>query len=480
MGCQSAATAVTVDAQPVTPVAPVVASVTQPTCTIATGTITLTTVSGVTYKLNGATASAGPFTLLAAGTYSITAVNATCESSPISVTVNAQPATPSALALTDLTISQPTCAVATGSISVTAPVSGLEYKLDLGAYSATGIFASVAVGTHTITVRNAAGCESAALSSITINAQPSPPASPTVASTVQPTCIVATGTITVTTVSGLEYKLDGGAYQSSGVFAGVASGAHTITAKNALGCQSSPKSVVINAQPASAQSPTITGSATVCTGETLNLTATGVGTYAWNGPNAFNETTAAISLPNAVVAYSGTYTVTVTNANGCTANATTLVTVNAVPITPTVQANVNIPAGTSTTLTATGCAGTLLWFNTANNSSVTMPISPTATTTYYAKCTVTANSVTCIGQASGNVVVTVGPMVIISIKTGSWEDPTTWNVGRLPLVTENVTIDISHIVTITNTNATAKKIIYKLGAKLNFGNVTAKLTLGSL
>ena len=279
----------------------------------------------------------------------------------------------------------------------------------------------------------------------------------------------------------LEYKLDGGAYQSSGVFAGVASGAHTITAKNALGCESSPKSVVINAQPASAQSPTITGSATVCTGETLNLTAIGGGTYAWNGPNAFNETTAVVSLPNAVIAYSGTYTVTVTNADGCTATATTLVTVNAVPITPTVQANVNIPIGTSITLTATGCAGTLLWYKTSNNSSVTMPITPTDTASYYAKCSVTANSVTCIGQASGNVFVSVGPMLVVSIKTGNWEDPSTWNVGRLPLITEEVKINFGHLVTITTPNqATAKKVVYQLGATIRFADSMSKLTLGSL
>ena len=324
---------------------------------------------------------------------------------------------------------------------------------------------------------NANGCTASASVVITENK-----VTPTV--TVTPTsavltCLNPTTTITASGASTYAWSGTGGFTATTASASITAGGTYTVIGTNANGCTAS-ASVIITENKV-LPTVSITGTATVCTGETLNLTATGNGTYVWIGPNAFNATTAAISLPNAVVAYSGTYTVTVTNVNGCTATATTLVTVNAVPITPTVQANVNIPANTSITLTATGCAGTLLWYNAADNSSVTMPITPTVTTTYYAKCTVTANSVTCIGQASGNVIVTVGPLVIISVKTGNWEDPTTWNVGRLPLVTEEVTINSTHIVTITTaTQATAKKLIYKTNATLNFGNTAAKLTLGSL
>ena len=331
-------------------------------------------------------------------------------------------------------------------------------------------------GIYTVIGTSANGCTASATIEITENkATPTVTVTPTTAIL---TCANPTTALTASGASTYSWSGDGGFTASTAIATISVSGTYTVIGTSVGGCTAS-ASVVITENKV-LPTVTVTGSATVCTGETINLTATGGGTYAWAGPNAFVETTAAISLPFAVVAYSGTYTVTVTNSNGCTANATTLVTVNAVPITPTVQANVNIPAGTSTTLTATGCAGTLLWFNAADNSSVTMPITPTATTTYYAKCSVTENSVTCIGQASGNVVVTVGPMIIISIKTGDWEDPTTWNVGRLPLVTEEVTIDSSHTVTITNTTATAKKLIYKTGSTLNFGNSTAKLTLGSL
>ena len=293
------------------------------------------------------------------------------------------------------------------------------------------------------------------------------------------TCANSTAALTASGSSTYLWSGPSGFTASTAIATISVGGTYIVVGTSAGGCTAS-ASVVITENKV-LPTVTVTGSATVCTGETLNLTATGGGTYAWVGPNAFNATTATISLPFAVIAYSGTYTVTVTNANGCTVNATSLVTVNAVPITPTVQANVSISPGSDITLTATGCAGTLLWFKSSDNSSVTMPVSPAVTTTYYAKCSVTANSVTCIGQASGTVTVTVGSLEIISIKTGNWEDPTTWNVGRLPLVSEDVTIDTSHIVTITTpTQATAKKLIYKTGATLNFGNTTAKLTLGSL
>jgi hypothetical protein len=333
-------------------------------------------------------------------------------------------------------------------VTIKQPTTSSTIVSNCGTYTWNGD-AYTASGTYTKVLTNAVGCDSTATLLLTIK---------------QPT----TSSVTASVCG--SYIFNGKTLTASGIYED--------TLQNVAGCDSL---ITLNLTISLPITVTITGSTTVCTGETLNLTATGDGTYEWSGPNAFNATTATISLPNAVVAYSGTYTVKVTNANGCTANATTLVTVNAVPITPTVQANVNTPTSTNITLTATGCAGTLLWYNALDNTSVTMPISPSVTTSYYTKCEVTANGITCTSPASGNVKVTVGTLVIITIKTGNWEDTTTWNVGRLPLITEEVTIDSTHIVTITTaTQAIAKKLIYKTNATLNFGNSSAKLTLESL
>ena len=133
-GCESAATAITINAQPATPAAPA-ATVVQPTCAVATGTITITspTEAGLTYSFDnganyGSSATSGA---LAAGVYQLKVKNAAgCESSATAITIIAQPATPAAPAAT---VVQPTCAVATGTITIISPMeAGLTYSFDNG------------------------------------------------------------------------------------------------------------------------------------------------------------------------------------------------------------------------------------------------------------------------------------------------------------------------------------------------------------
>ncbi len=111
----------------------------------------------------------------------------------------------------------------------------------------------------------------------------------------------------------------------------------------------------------------------------------------------------------------GSYGVTVTDANGCTATIQVVVTQPA-QITVTASPDATIPAGGSVNLSASGC-GTCTsysWSPAAgvNNSNIQNPVaSPTVTTTY----TVTAadnNGCT----ASDNVQITVNPVIIISGK----------------------------------------------------------------
>ena len=84
----------------------------------------------------------------------------------------------------------------------------------------TGVFTTVAPGTYSVTVKNATGCISA-VTSVTYQSQPATPAAPTATPT-QPTCAVATGTITVTApapAAGITYSIDGTTYtNTTGVF----------------------------------------------------------------------------------------------------------------------------------------------------------------------------------------------------------------------------------------------------------------------
>ncbi|MCX6255882.1 MAG: T9SS type A sorting domain-containing protein, partial [Bacteroidia bacterium] len=96
---------------------------------------------------------------------------------------NAQPATPTTP--TAGTITQPTCAVATGSVVLNGlPATGTwTLTRTPGGTITTGTGTSttitgLAAGTYTYTVTNASGCTSVASGDVVINAQPATPSTP--------------------------------------------------------------------------------------------------------------------------------------------------------------------------------------------------------------------------------------------------------------------------------------------------------------
>jgi PKD repeat protein len=107
------------------------------------------------------------------------------------------------------------------------------------------------------------------------------------------------------------------------------SGIYIVTVTNTQNCSATATvSVTVNPTPiASANS-----NAPICAGETILLDANGGNTYSWTGPNSFTTNTEDPFITNASTANSGIYTVTVTNAQNCSASATVSVTVNSSPI----------------------------------------------------------------------------------------------------------------------------------------------------
>ncbi len=322
--CISAPTVAVINAQPPTPAAPVV-NITQPTCTVATGTITVTspTGAGLTYSIDGVdyTNTTGVFSGLAPGSYNVTVKNNSgCISSPTVAVINAQPSTPAAPVVS---IIQPTCTVATGTITVTSPTgAGLTYSINGTTYQSSTIFSGLAPGSYNVTVKNSSGCISSPTVAV-INAQPSTPAAPVVSIT-QPTCTVATGIITVTspTGAGLTYSINGTTYQSSTIFSGLAPGSYNVTVKNSSGCISSPTVAVINAQPSTPAAPVVSITQPTCTVATGTITVTsptGAGlTYSINGTTYQSGTIFSGLAP-------GSYNVTVKNTSGCISPATVAV-----------------------------------------------------------------------------------------------------------------------------------------------------------
>src|SRR5437899_4257511 len=119
----------------------------------------------------------------------------------------------------------------TGMLFRSAPTGAYEYSLDGGAFQASATFTGVAPGLHNVTDRSTTDntCVSSA-TPLTVNAVPAVPVAPTASVTIQPTCAIPTGTIVITAPTGAyEYSLDGGAFQASATFTGVAPGLHNVT-----------------------------------------------------------------------------------------------------------------------------------------------------------------------------------------------------------------------------------------------------------
>ena len=147
------------------------------------------------------------------------------------------------------------------------------------------------------------------------------------------------------------------------------------------------------------------GATTFCAGGSVTLTASAGSSYAWSN----GATTQSISV-NAT----GNYSVTVTNANGCSASASQVVTVNELPAV-SVSANgaTTFCAGGSVTLTASA-GSSYAW----SNGATTQSISVNATSNY--SVTVT-NASGCFANASQGVTVNALP----TVSAGTYSSVTT-------------------------------------------------------
>nr|MBK9652597.1 SprB repeat-containing protein [Bacteroidota bacterium] len=184
----------------------------------------------------------------------------------------------------------------------------------------TVVFNNLPAGTYTVTVTDANGCTA---TGIYIVLEPSQ-LDKTV-TLAQPLCPGGTGSVTVVATggtpwlgivhpAGYEYSIDGGTVQFTGVFTGIVAGIHTVTIQDSLGCITTAVFTIV------------APSAFICDGNVINVTCpggndgsittnisggTGAYTYVWSHNALLNS-------PNATGLSAGTYTVTVTDANGCT------------------------------------------------------------------------------------------------------------------------------------------------------------------
>jgi len=415
-GCQSTASNATTV---IVNTLPVIAqgTVTNPTsCTIDNGSVEITGSGTGDISWNGTssgnlTGITLPVTIsgLSDGSFNITFTNA---SGCLSNTINSSLTAPSAPAAPTITPTGTTTFCAGGSVTLTSS-NGAGYLWSNGETTAS-IQVSDA-GSYTVSITDASGCSSAssAGTAVTVNALP---VIATGTITNPSSCTVDNGSIEVTGTGTGDLSWTGTASGSStaitlpSTIGSLGDGSYDITFTDALGCTSLPLNSSLSL-PGTPSAPTISasGALTFCEGGSVTLTSSTGTSYLWSN----GETTASID-----VVADGTYTVIITNVDGCTspASSTTTVAVDQQPNVSVTEVN--------NTITATQNGATYQWIDCGNgNQSIAgatgISFSPTVNGSY----AVVITSGTCSDTSVCTVISTIGLSEQTSVTIGVHPNP---------------------------------------------------------
>ncbi len=333
-GCEDSATIVVNSFDPCAGVTITVsATKTDATLNLNNGSISATATGGnasFTFSLNGgAFQSSGNFTGLAPGNYTVTAKNSNGCTGVTQVTIGAVNPCAGVTVVVTATKVDPTAGQSNGSITATATGgTGFTYSLNAGAFQASGTFIGLATGNYTVTARNSNGCTGSTTVALGA-ANPCAGVTITVSLTkVDPTTGQSNGSITATATggTGFTYSLNGGAFQTSGTFSGLAAGIYTVTAKSSAGCLGTAQITLVGSNPCNSIAIVITSTTsnyTPCTtpnSGSITVTATGSTGFTYNlngGAYQASNTFTALAA--------GTFTVGVKDVNGCTKTASAVV-----------------------------------------------------------------------------------------------------------------------------------------------------------
>src|SRR6185436_9180002 len=201
-----------------------------------------------------------------------------------------------------------------------------------------------------------------------------------------PTSLCAGNTVTLQANPGLSYLWSNGA-TTQNITVGTA-GNYIVTVTQSAGCSATslPVQVTVNGSTAN-----ISGVTSLCNGASTTLTANLGQSYSWSS----GQTTQSITIGTSAI-----YTVTVTQAGGCTATASVNVNVNPNPI-PAITGTLSVCSGLNASLNAGAPFTSYLW----STSATTQTITP-GTAGPYTVTVTDANG--CTGSTSANV--TINPL----------------------------------------------------------------------
>ncbi len=337
-----------------TPAPVLTATPTPANCGLATGSIDLNLSPGTGNSFSWSNgASSEDLQNLLPGNYTVTVTGGNGCSATTNINVMD---TPTAFSPTGISIPNTSCTLPNGSIDLSVAQPGnFNYQWSTGA--TTEDLQNLAPGSYTVTVTAGNSCSATATIQVTnINSNFSLAAVPIASSS----CVSPNGQVqlNVSPSGSYVYLWSNGA--TSPNLQNLPAGDYFVTVTDASGCSDIATTTVTGtAQP----QVSITGPPAVCAASPASLQAgTGFIHYVWD--NGLTSQTIAVVQP-------GTYAVTATDANGCSAMAN--FTVGTLPApTPSIAGPTVICVGSSTVFTVGGGVfSQTIWSNGATTSSIT-------------------------------------------------------------------------------------------------------------
>ena len=244
-------------------------------------------------------------------------------------------------------------------------------------------------------------------------------------------------------------------------------GTYTVThSVTSGGCTSfSNMVVVINPMP----TPTVGSNSPVCLNTSILLTALGGTSYAWTGPNSFTSAIQNPTITNATLAMNGTYSVLVTSVDGCTAMATTNVTVFAIP-SPTIASNSPVCLGGILNFTASGGSNFNWTGPNGFTSTLTTPSIPNVQLPAGGVYTLMAGTGNCTATSMATIIINPLPVVTATntspvcenqafnlsgggAQVYTWLGPNAYAANGQNQLIANATLSHTGVYTVTGTDA---------------------------
>ena len=381
-----------------TPTASITSNVPSNTLTCTTTSITLSANGTGTYSWSQGATNLGnnpTLTVTTPGTYNLIVTGSNGCTATTSIVISQNTQLPTALITANPQTNILTCS--TTSIALTAS-GGLSYSWSNGTTN-LGSNASINVsapGIYSVTVTGANGCIASVNSNIT---QDIVAPNVSINNTTNTTTLNCTTTsINLNATGGVSYSWSNGTsiVGTNAALSVNSPGTYTVTVTGANGCTTTASTTITQTIAAPIVSITNNANTTIltCTQTSIDLTATGGGTYSWSNGTTIVGATATLNVTSP-----GTYTVTVTSTNGCTATSAVVITQNITAPTAAITANPNTTMLSCTnnalSLTASG-GGSYSWTNGTNTIgtgatiSISNPGTYTVTVTGANGCTATA------------------------------------------------------------------------------------------